>query len=173
MPRRKTTTNLLILATAGAILSGCQSNKPKTVALPPPPAEKLVVHNLATDTSKKRHIVAAHVDFSNETGRSLDYVMFKTRAFDSAGREIPALKSGKDNAWLRIAGPLKTGYRTGDTRWEKVWNSADISCFRIEGAEVIFDDSSVEFYEMDQIEMDLTALQPAVCQPVGRKVATN
>lgn len=165
---------VLSVCTSVLVLSGCQITKPKTAAVapPPPPPQKLIVHNLSTQVGK-RQIVAAEVDFSNDTGRSLDYVMFKTRAFDHNGKEIPAMKSGQPNAWLRIAGPISHGHRTGGQRWDKVWANSNISCFRIEGAEVIYEDSSVEFYEMDQIEMDLAALPPAVCQPIDKRVAAT
>ena len=156
------------------ILSGCVSTQKKVaVVAPAQPSQRLIVHDLSTEVIGKRSHVAAAVDFTNDTGRSLEYVMFKTTAFDSQGREIPSLKSGKPNAWLRIAGPLNHGDRTGENRWEKVWASKQISCFRVEGAEVIYDDSSVEFFDMDQISLDLTVLPPAICQSMDTSLASN
>ena len=175
--RLKKIHGFILVILASVLATGCSWDRFKSAKTPPPlppaPTEKLIVHNLTTDIGGKRNHVAAHVDFSNQTGRALDYVMFKTRAFDQKGVEIPALKSGKPNAWLRIAGPFTSGHRTGNQRWEKVWASAELTCFRIEGAELIFDDSSVEFYEMDKIELDLAVMQPSICQPVAESVATT
>jgi len=172
----KTNKSLMFILTLTAIsLSGCVSNREKvaeTPAAPAVPEQRLVVHDLATHVGNKS-MVAAEVDFTNMTGRALDYVMFKTTAYDTEGKVISAHKSGRPNAWLRIAGPLQPQSRTGLQRWEKVWASSDIDCFRIEGAEVIFDDSSVEYYPADQIELDLTALPPALCQAVDESLAVN
>lgn len=145
-----------------------------TEAPPAPvlPEQRLVVHDLVTDTNKKK-VVAAQVDFTNKTGRSLEYVMFKTTAYDQNGKVVPALKSGRPNAWLRIAGPLQPDSRTGAHRWEKVWSSAEINCFRIDGAEVIYEDSSVEFYQLDQIEFDLAVIPPPLCQAIDKSLASN
>jgi len=155
-----------------ALLAGCVATKEK-VAITEPirPEQRLVVHDLRTDVTGKRHQVAAHVDFTNQTGRSLEYVMFKTTAFDHEGKLIPSLKSGRPNAWLRIAGPLEDGTRSGSNRWEKVWANANINCFRIEGAEIIYEDSSVEFFDIDQIELDLAILAPPICQATDESLA--
>jgi len=158
---------------APLLLVGCVTTKEKLAEAPVPPPmpeQRLVVHDLMTETGKKQ-LVAAQVDFTNKTGRSLDYVMFKTTAYDRQGQVVPSLKSGRPNAWLRIAGPLQPGSRSGAQRWEKVWASSAINCFRIEGAEVIYEDSSVEFYQLDQIELDLAMLPPTLCQDVDESLA--
>lgn len=173
MRRIKNSVQLIFIsALTPALLAGCVGTKEKVTAVEPPkPEQRLIVHDLRTEISSKRDQVAAHVDFTNHTGRSLEYVMFKTTAFDNQGKLVPSLKSGRPNAWLRIAGPLQDGSRTGANRWEKVWASADINCFRIEGAEVIYEDSSVEFYKLDQIEMDLAMLAPPICQTTDESLA--
>lgn len=155
-------------------LTGCVSKPEKVAVAPAPqlPEQRLIVHDLNTEAGKKS-MIAAQVDFTNMTGRSLEYVMFKTTAFDAQGKVIPSHKSGRPNAWLRIAGPLVDKSRTGVQRWDKVWAGTEVSCFRIEGAEVIFEDSSVEFYQLDQIEMDLAVLPPALCQNVEESLASN
>lgn len=156
------------------MLGGCVATQKKVAKVAPPePSQRLIVHDLSTEVSGKRSHVTAAVDFTNDTGRSLEYVMFKTTAFDQQGREIPSLKSGRPNAWLRIAGPLDHGDRTGAKRWEKVWASKHISCFKVEGAEVIYDDSSVEFYNMDQISIDMPVLPPAMCQSLDGSLASK
>lgn len=163
---------IFISALTPILLAGCIATKEKAAVVEPlKPEQRLIVHDLRTDSSGKRNHVAAHVDFTNQTGRSLEYVMFKTTAFDNQGKLVPSLKSGRPNAWLRIAGPLHDGSRTGSNRWEKVWASADINCFRIEGAEVIYEDSSVEFYKPDQIEMDLAMLAPPICHTTDESLA--
>lgn len=161
-----------LCAIVPALMAGCVTTKEKVAEVEPPkPLQRLIVHDLSTDLSGKRNQVAANVDFTNHTGRSLEYVMFKTTAFDHQGKLIPSLKSGRPNAWLRIAGPLPDGGRTGSNRWEKVWANADINCFRIDGAEVIYEDSSVEFYQLDQIEMDMAMLAPPICQTTDENLA--
>ena len=171
----KSTVQLIFTLITALVLAGCVTTKEKVVEAPPQPVQpeqRLVVHDLTTETGSKQ-LVAAQVDFTNKTGRSLEYVMFKTTAYDQQGQVVPSVKSGRPNAWLRIAGPLHPGSRTGAQRWDKVWANAQIDCFRIEGAELIFDDSSVEFYNTDQIELDLAVLPPALCQSVDKSLASN
>ena len=173
MSNKRTVQLIFASLAAPLLLAGCVTTKEKVaeVPVPPPmPEQRLVVHDLTTETGKKQ-LVAAQVDFTNKTGRSLEYVMFKTTAFDRQGQVVPSFKSGRPNAWLRIAGPLQPGSRTGAQRWEKVWASSAINCFRIEGAEVIYEDSSVEFFQLDQIELDLAMIPPALCQEVDGSLA--
>ncbi len=171
--------NALKLTLPALLLSGCISlpetterlaTEESTAAIQP--QKKLVIHHLQSAFIADKN-VAAIIDFSNQTDRGLDYVMFKTIAFDSDGRVIPAMLSGDDHAYLRIAGPLSPNHRTGDQLWDKVWADSAISCFRIEGAELIFSDSSVEDFAYDQIEMQLPTLQPAVCQHDQGALASN
>ena len=172
MSKKRTVQLIFASLAAPLLLAGCVTIKEKVAETPPPPMpeQRLVVHDLTTDTGKKK-LVAAQVDFTNKTGRSLEYVMFKTTAYDQQGQVVPSFKSGRPNAWLRIAGPIEHDSRTGAQRWEKVWASSAINCFRIEGAEVIYEDSSVEFYQLDQIELDLAMLPPALCQEVDKSLA--
>lgn len=173
MPNKRTVQLIFASLVTPALLVGCVATKEKvaeTAPPPPMPEQRLVVHDLTTDTGKKK-LVAAQVDFTNKTGRSLEYVMFKTTAYDHQGQVVPSFKSGRPNAWLRIAGPLEHDSRTGAQRWEKVWASSTINCFRIEGAEVIYEDSSVEFYQLNQIELDLAMLPPTLCQEVDESLA--
>ena len=155
------------------LLAGCVATKEQVVVVEPElPEQRLVIHELGTEIGNKKS-VAASVDFTNHTGRAVEYVMFKTTAFDHQGKLIPSMKSGRPNAWLRIAGPLQHGNRTGSNRWEKVWANTDINCFRVEGAEVIYEDSSVEFYQLDQIQLDLAMLPSPICQLTEESLAAN
>jgi hypothetical protein len=171
--------NALKLTLPSLLLTGCLSLPETTTELtnqgpitPSAPEKKLVIHQLQTEVIAKRQ-VAAVIDFSNQTDRDLDYVMFKATAFDKDGQIIPAMKSGDDHAYLRIAGPLTANHRTGDQQWDKVWADTGVSCFRIESAELIFSDSSVEDYSNDQIELKLPTLQPAICQHNTGSLASN
>lgn len=171
--------NALKLTLPALVLSGCISLQETTAKLtiqqpitPTPPQKTLVIHQLQTEVITQKN-VAAVIDFSNQTDRHLDYVMFKTIAFDADGKVIPAMKSGDDHAYLRIAGPLSPEHRTGDQQWDKVWADSSVSCFRIESAELIFTDSSVEDYSKDQIELQLPSLQPAICHDDQGSLASN
>ncbi|NRP48098.1 hypothetical protein XMM312_002260 [Marinobacterium sp. xm-m-312] len=177
--KRITMQNALKLSLPALVLSGCISLPDTTAKLttqqpitPAPPQKTLVIHQLQTEVITQKN-VAAVIDFSNQTDRDLDYVMFKTIAFDAEGKVIPAMKSGDDHAYLRIAGPLSPEHRTGDQQWDKVWADSSVSCFRIESAELIFSDSSVEDYSTDQIELQLPTLQPAICQHDQGSLASN
>lgn len=177
--RTITMQNALKLTLPALLLTGCISLPKTTTDLtvqlpiaPSEPQEKLVIHQLQTEVIAKRQ-VAAVIDFSNQTDRNLDYVMFKAIAFNEEGQVIPAMKSGDHHAYLRIAGPLTPDYRTGDQQWDKVWADTKVSCFRIESAELIFSDSSVEDYSSDQIELQLPTLQPAICQHDKGSIASN
>jgi len=171
--------NALKLTLPALLLTGCISLPETTATLTTPepitpvaPQKRLVIHQLQTEVVTQKH-VAAVIDFSNQTDRALDYVMFKTIAYDADGKVIPAMKSGDDHAYLRIAGPLSPDHRTGEQQWNKVWADNAVSCFRIESAELIFSDSSVEEYANDQIELQLPVLQPAACQQDKGSLASN
>jgi len=134
--------------------------------------ERLVIHQLSPHKTGP-NTAAAEIDFTNKTGQSLSYVMFKTTAYDGNGNIVKAQKSGAPNAFLRLAGPIQDSKRSGVNRWNTVWADSQVVCFRIEGAEVIFSDSSVEDYALDQIEMDLATLPPSVCHHDGQTVASQ
>ncbi len=177
--KKITMQNALKLTLPTLVLTGCISLPETTAKLttqqsitPTAPQKTLVIHQLHTQAITQKNITAV-IDFSNQTDRDLDYVMFKTIAYDADGNVIPAMKSGDDHAYLRIAGPLTPNHRTGDQQWDKVWADSSISCFRIESAELIFSDSSVEDYSNDQIELQLPTLQPAVCQDDRGSIASN
>ncbi|KEA64413.1 hypothetical protein ADIMK_1659 [Marinobacterium lacunae] len=102
---------------------------------------------------EKHGVVAAHIDFVNGTQNTLDYVMFKTTAYTNDGKLVRAKKTGRENAWLRVAGPFAPGESSGDKRWDKVWQNSHLSCFRIDGAELIDVNGVVEYYEADRIKL--------------------
>ena len=89
--------------------------------------------------------------------------MFKTTAYTADGKVVPSKKSGRPNAWLRVAGPFAPGASSGNKRWEKVWQNKKLSCFRIEGAELIDVDGVVEYFEADQIKLAPSAAASAEC----------
>ncbi len=147
-----------IIPTAGALLLAACAEKPQPVAqkpvpviVEPPPV--LVINDMRPESPAKNKIVAAHIDFSNGTKNTLEYVMFKTTAYTHSGDVVKSKKSGRDHAWLRVAGPFSPGEGSGDKRWEKVWQNDQIACFRIDGAEVIDIQGVVEYYKADRIKL--------------------
>lgn len=149
------TIKIALLATA-LILTGCVT-KPENVTTSDPiiqkPSEALVIHQLKLTPSKNGNSTHATIDFTNQTGRELSYVMFKATAFDNKGHIVRANKSGAEHAFLRVAGPFSKDSRSGGQRWEKVWTQNRPACFAIEGAELIFSDSSVEEIKADEIAL--------------------
>lgn len=170
----KSLTIITTVTLASALLTGCNT-KPKVAESDQTPHyqdERLVIHHLSADTSNLK-LASAEIDFSNKTGRSLSYVMFKTTAYDHQGKVVAAKKSGAQNAYLRIAGPIEDSNRTGTNRWDSVWTHRQVACFKIDSAEVIFSDSSVEDFSLEQIEMDLAVLPPSICQHDTEALAAN
>ena len=151
---------LLALTGCALLITAC-AQKPQPVAKPepvkpePPPA--LVIKDLHPAAPEKHGIVAAHIDFINCSQQTIEYVMFKTTAFTGDGQVVKAKKSGRPNAWLRVAGPFAPGESSGDKRWDKVWQNSKLSCFRIDGVETIDIDGVVEYYGPERI-----ALMPGV-----------
>ena len=147
----------IALLAATLALTGCIT-KPEKVAKSAPaiqkPTEALVIHQLELTPSKSGQSTHATIDFTNQTGRELSYVMFKATAFDNKGHIVRANKSGAEHAFLRIAGPFSKDSRSGGQRWEKVWTQNTPACVAIEGAELIFSDSSVEEIKADQIALN-------------------
>ncbi|MBV1788783.1 hypothetical protein KQ940_12025 [Marinobacterium sp. D7] len=125
--------------------------KPEPKPAPPPPS--LVIRNMHPAAPEKHGVVAAHIDFVNGTPNTLEYVMFKTTAYTADGKLVRAKKTGRENAWLRVAGPFAPGESSGDKRWDKVWQNSKLSCFRIEGAELIDVNGVVEYFEADRIKL--------------------
>lgn len=156
--KRNTFLRALPTATATLLLAAC-AQKPQPVVkapepkkpAPPPPA--LVIKDYHPANPSAHGVVAAHIDFINGTPNTLEYVMFKTTAFTDDGRVVRSKKSGRENAWLRVAGPFAPGESSGDKRWEQVWQNRKLSCFRIEGAELIDINGVVEYYDADRISL--------------------
>lgn len=149
---------LLILATA--TLSGCLSFSKKTpepepvVEVPPPPPlpkPALLISQMLPETPRARGDVGAYINFINGTDLTVEYVMFKTTAYDHHGRIVPSKRSGDPNTWLRVAGPFAPGQASGSRHWEQLWQNHNLRCFEIEGVELIYMDGMVEFYEADRI----------------------
>lgn len=148
----------LPVVTATLLLSACAQKPQPVVKAPepqkpvaPPPA--LVIKDYHPATPGSRGTVAAHINFINGTPNTLEYVMFKTTAFTDDGQIVHSKKSGRENAWLRVAGPFAPGESSGDKRWEQVWQNRELSCFRIEGAELIDVNGVVEYYGADRIAL--------------------
>jgi len=150
---------LLIPAACALMIAACaQKPQPEPVAKPAPPPKPvpppmLVIRDMHPAAPEKHGIVAAHIDFINGTQSTLEYVMFKTTAYTGDGKLVRAKKTGRENAWLRVAGPFAPGESSGDKRWEKVWQNSKLSCFRIDGAELIDVNGVVEYFEADRIEL--------------------
>lgn len=116
----------------------------------------------------------ASISFTNGTDQTLQYVMFKTTAFTREGKPVHSKKSGRRDAWLRVAGPFAPGERIGDKVWQKVWQHPNLGCFRIEGAELIFADQSVEYHSTDRLAMlNQSAMQNAACGGKGVRTAAQ
>ena len=162
----------IALLAATLALTGCIT-KPENVAESVPaiqkPTEALVIHQLKLTPSKNGQSTHATIDFTNQTGRELSYVMFKATAFDNKGHIVRANKSGAEHAFLRVAGPFSKDSRSGGQRWEKVWTQNRPACFAIEGAELIFSDSSVEEIKADEIAISTFNN----CAVADQNLATN
>ena len=162
---------IALLATTLA-LTGCIT-KPEKVAKSDPAIQKptaaLVIHQLELNPSKNGQSTHATIDFTNQTGRELSYVMFKATAFDNKGHIVRANKSGAEHAFLRVAGPFSKDSRSGGQRWEQVWTHNRPSCVAIESAELIFADSSVEEIKADEIALS----NFNNCAVVEHNLATN
>lgn len=158
----------LLMLTGALLLSAC-AQKPQPVAKvekpapPPKPKPALLIKAFHPAEPESKGVVAAHIDFINGTETTLEYVMFKTTAFTADGTLVPSKKSGRENAWLRVAGPFVPGQASGDKRWDKVWQNRKLSCFRIDGAELIDIQGVVEYYDADQITLLPSAAQSAAC----------
>lgn len=139
------------IALAAALLSACAQRQPEPVAQPKPaPAPKpvlMISDYRAGDGSD------AYISFINGTSQTLQYVMFKTAAYTHGGLRVNAKKSGRPDTWLRVAGPFTPGEHSGEKIWKQVWKHRDLSCFRIEGAELIFADQSVEYHTTDHFAL--------------------
>lgn len=148
----------LVSGMAALLLSACaqQPSQQQVTQAPAPepakPAPALIVSNFHP-APPHRGIVAAHIDFTNNTGRTMEYVTFKTTAFDQNGNLVRSRKTGRINAWLRVAGPFASGKSSGDRSWDNVWTARHMACFRIDGAELIDTQGVVEYYTADQMQL--------------------
>lgn len=165
---------IVIPATCAMLLAAC-AQKPQPVVqkpLPPKkvePAPALVIRDMHPAPPEHAGIVAAHIDFTNGTKATLEYVMFKTTAYTRDGQLVRSKKSGRENAWLRVAGPFAPGESSGDKRWEKVWQNKNIACFRIDGAEVIDIQGVVEYYKADRIKLSPALIARGKCDGTVRQ----
>ncbi|SEG61264.1 hypothetical protein [Marinobacterium lutimaris] len=164
---RRSTVRFAIPVVGAMLLAACAEKPQPVVQQPPPkivePLPVLVINGMHPGTPEKNKIVAAHIDFSNGTKNTLEYVMFKTTAYTHGGEVVKSKKSGRDHAWLRVAGPFSPGEGSGDKRWDKVWQNDKIACFRIDGAEVIDIQGVVEYYKADQIQLSPAVAALGLC----------
>lgn len=150
----------LVLLVAAASLTGCLNFSKKTpepevvIDVPPPPPlpkPALLISQMTPEPPKARGDVGAYISFVNGTDLTIQYVMFKTTAYDQNGRIVPSKRSGDPNTWLRVAGPFSPGQASGSRHWEQLWQNHNLRCFEIEGVELIYMDGMVEFYHADRI----------------------
>lgn len=152
---------LLPVACAMA-LAGCDSMFKKPEPPPAPAPEPVVkikplkepvvqVHGFKPGKPGKGGLTDAHISFSNVSGQTLQFVMFKTTAYDAQGRIVPAKKTNRPDTWLRVAGPFHPFAQTGEHKWDKIWQSNNIACFEVEGVEIIYMDGANEYYNESRL----------------------
>ena len=143
------------ISVTGCLNLNFKKNTPEPVAEvpPPPPLPKpaLLISQMTPEAPKARGDVGAYINFINGTDLTVEYVMFKTTAYDHNGRIVPSKRSGDPNTWLRVAGPFAPGQASGSKHWEQLWQNHNLRCFEIEGVELIYMDGMVEFYHADRI----------------------
>lgn len=161
------------LLVATALLAACAQKQPAPpVAKPEPKPEPKPV--LLISDHHTRGSSDASISFTNGTGQTLQYVMFKTSAFTRSGKPVNSKKSGRRNAWLRVAGPFAPGEQVGNKVWKQVWRHPDLGCFKIEGAELIFADQSVEYHATDRFAMlNQSAIRNSACGGPGVRTAAQ
>ncbi|GGO78719.1 hypothetical protein GCM10011348_11330 [Marinobacterium nitratireducens] len=147
---------LLLLVTCSTAIAGCNSlfsKKPEPVPEPEPVVkvkklkEPVVqVHGFKPGKPSRGGLTDAHINFSNVSAERLQFVMFKTTAYDSKGRVVRAKKTNRPTAWLRVAGPFEPFKPATDHKWDKIWQSNDLACFEVEGVEIIYMDGANEYY---------------------------
>ncbi|MCD8514035.1 MAG: hypothetical protein LRY63_12540 [Nitrincola sp.] len=164
----KTATHFLlrtsIIFITAASLTGClnlsflkkekQPEPEPVVEVPPPPPlpkPALLISQMTPETPRARGDAGAYINFINGTDLTVEYVMFKTTAYDHNGRIVPSKRSGDPNTWLRVVGPFAPGQASGSRHWEQLWQNPNLRCFEIEGVELIYMDGLVEFYHADRI----------------------
>lgn len=170
---RFSTLRLGSLVAMSVLLAACAQKQPAPpVAKPEPKPEPKPV--LLISDHHTRGNSDASISFTNGTGQTLQYVMFKTSAFTREGKPVNSKKSGRRNAWLRVAGPFAPGQSIGDKVWKKVWQHPNLGCFKIEGAELIFADQSVEYHTTDRFAMlNQSAMRNAACGGTGVRTASQ
>lgn len=152
---------LLLLAACVTTITGCDSlfkKEPEPVPEPEPVVkvkklkEPVVqVHDFKPGKPGRGGLTDAHIVFSNISGERLQFVMFKTTAYDSQGRVVRAKKTNRPNAWLRVAGPFEPFKPAGDHKWDKIWQSKDLACIEVEGVEIIYMDGANEYYNESRL----------------------
>lgn len=169
---RHSSLRLAALVVGCALLAACAQKQPEPVAQPAPkPAPKPVL--LISDHHTRGNSDAS-ISFTNGTDQTLQYVMFKTTAYTREGKPVSSKKSGRPNAWLRVAGPFAPGEHVGNKVWPKVWQHPNLGCFKIEGAELIFADQSVEYHATDRFALlNQSALSNAACGGSGVRTASQ
>ncbi|MBA4503475.1 hypothetical protein [Marinobacterium marinum] len=161
---------LLVVST---LLAACAQKQPEPVAVKPEPKPEPKPVLLISDHHTRGNSDAS-ISFTNGTEQTLQYVMFKTSAFTREGNPVNSKKSGRRNAWLRVAGPFAPGEQVGNKVWKKVWQHPNLGCFKIEGAELIFADQSVEYHGFDRFAMmNQSAMQNASCGGAGMRTAAQ
>lgn len=161
-----------LLATTLLLAACAQKQPPVPVVQPAPEPEPQPVllisdHHTAGNSD-------ASISFTNGTEQTLQYVMFKTSAFTRGGKPVHSKKSGRRNAWLRVAGPFVPGEQVGNKVWKKVWRHPNLGCFKIEGAELIFADQSVEYHTVDNFALlNQSHMRNAACGGTGIKTAAQ
>lgn len=172
--RRFSTLRLGTLLAVSVLLAACAQKQPAppVAAKPEPKPEPKPV--LLISDHHTRGSSDASISFTNGTDQTLQYVMFKTSAFTREGKPVNSRKSGRRNAWLRVAGPFAPGEQVGNKVWKKVWRHPNLGCFKIEGAELIFADQSVEYHDTGRFALlNQSALRNASCGGQGIHTAAQ
>lgn len=155
---------LLVCATATLALVGCDNmaKKPEPKPAPPvtyvKPVPKPVVQvsGFFPGAPRRNGLTDAHISFKNVSDQTLQFVMFKTTAYDSDGKVVEAKKTHRQHAWLRVAGPFGPYADAGEHTWNKIWQSRKTACFEVEGVQIIYMDGANEYYNASRLGDILT-----------------
>lgn len=152
---------VLLPVACAVALAGCDSmfKKSESPAPEPEPVVKIKplkepvvqIHGFQTGKPGKGGLTDAHISFSNVSDQTLQFVTFKTTAYDAEGRIVPAKKTSRPDAWLRVAGPFHPFASAGEHKWDKIWQSKNITCFEVEGVEIIYMDGANEYYNESRL----------------------
>ncbi|MFC6670066.1 hypothetical protein [Marinobacterium aestuariivivens] len=126
--------------------------EPEPVVKVKPLKEPVVqIHGFKPGQPGKGGLTDAHIRFSNVSDQTLQFVMFKTTAYDAEGHIVPAKKTNRPDAWLRVAGPFRPLAPPGEHKWDKIWQHKQIACFEVEGVEIIYMDGANEYYNESRL----------------------